>query len=593
MFQKNERLTYWHVLPQRVERTTRIKGGEGLIGGRGACELICSAGEASLLVDFHEEVVGGLELTVECTAAAHVTVIYEENADAAMRTEPYACSWYRQLRDEYDLEAGAHTLVSQGRRGFRFAGIFVRSEKNVRLSNVEAINGGWRVEKRGSFRCSDERLNRIWDISAATARACMQDFYEDGVKRDGLLWIGDYRLTFLAAWAAFGEAELARKSLLMIRDSQYECGGIPACAARGGGHQHDREDGIRYMPSIPWGLSRWVIPNYLADYICAIEEDIARTGDESILPDIMDSAEKTAKFMLTLTDMETPGTWWIDEYETKHDANNLRYTIHHDAKNNPKINIGSKGALLLEMLMALMALSKLAQRAKNDHLLVWSIWAIHKLDMHIEAHYCDAKTRQYTDKAHQNPSDVMGLTAVRAVLCGKKDERGMERLKRMIMPNIGFSMSWRIEAMMKAGYVHEALADMKSAWGKMLDADSLTCWERLDLPEMDATHYYDAPGSWCHGWTAGPAWELPKWIAGVHGEADCFKRVRIEPKMDTLDWAEATVPTPSGEIWVRAEKCAEGLRVTFDLPEGVEECTVCANGRSEMFKACGLHEVIF
>jgi len=126
----------------------------------------------------------------------------------------------------------------------------------------------------------------------------------------------------------------------------------------------------------------------------------------------------------------------------------------------------------------------------------------------------------------------------------------------------------------------------------MLDAGSLTCWERLDLPEMDATHYYDAPGSWCHGWTAGPAWQLPKWIAGVHGEEDGFKKIRIEPKLDTLSWAEAVVPVPKGEIWVRAEACEGGLRIAVDLPGCVEECTLRANGREVRIDSAGLHEAV-
>ena len=76
---------------------------------------------------------------------------------------------------------------------------------------------------------------------------------------------------------------------------------------------------------------------------------------------------------------------------------------------------------------------------------------------------------------------------------------------------------------MKAGLKKEALNDVRAAWGKMIDADSRTCWERLDLPINDATHYFDAKGSRCHGWTAGPAWLLPEWITGVHAEADGFE----------------------------------------------------------------------
>lgn len=592
MFEKNPRLTYHEVSVKNISRTTLVKSPDAFISGKGPAGLLCSLGEAGMLIDFREEVVGGLEVKIRCGAEAHAEIIYEEEPDGAMRREPFVCSWYRQPVDEYDLTEGEHTLISKGRRGFRYIGLFVKSEKDAELISVKAISGGWPVEKRGSFRCSDDRLNRIWDISAATVRACMQDFYEDGVKRDGLLWIGDYRIAFLAGWYAFGEKELAKRSLLMIRDSQLECGAIPACCAEGGGQQHDSESGISYMPGIPRNLGGWVILNYLADYLCGIDEYIVRTGDASILPDFIDSAEKTARFMLTLTDMETPGQWRIDEYETKRDERGLRYSIHHDCKNMPNMNIGSKGGVLMEMLCGMKALVRLAERAGKDELRAWAAEMAGKLDAHIEAHYHEAYFNQYTDLAKQKAPAVSQHVTMRAVLAGKEDKKGMERLQRMLIPNMSFAAAWRIEAMMRAGYVHEALRDMRSAWGKMLDHDSLTCWERLDVPEMNATHYYDAPGSYCHGWGASPAWQLPEWISGVHVTGDGFSEIVVAPNLDELDWAEATVPTPQGEIWTRAEKCADGIRVYVELPECVNKCIVRGRDGEETLTGAGAYSLL-
>ena len=590
MFEKNPRLTYWNVAPKSVERAALVRAPQAFMTENGITALLCSLGEASMLIDFKEEVVGGLVVRLRCAADTHVLIQYEEEPEAAIRREPYACTWYKEPQDEYDLPAGEHVIVSKGRRGFRYAALFVMGTENVELISVEAVNGGWPVRMRGSFRCSDERLNRIWDISAATVRACMQDFYEDGVKRDGLLWIGDYRIAFMAGWYAFGEAALARRSLLMIRDSQLECGAIPACCAEGGGHQHDRESGISYMPGIPKNLGGWVILNYLADYLCAIDEYIVRTGDLSILDETLESAEKTARFMLTLTDLETPGQWWIDEYEAKRDENGLRYSIHHDCKNMPNMNIGSKGGVLCEMLSGLKALIRLADRAQNAELKMWGEEMAGKLDNHIETYYHEAFFNQYTDLAKQKAPAVSQHVTMRAVLAGKEDKKGMERLARMLLPNMSFALAWRVEAMMRSGHVHEALRDIRAAWGKMLDADSLTCWERLDVPEMNATHYYDAPGSYCHGWGSSPAWQLPEWIVGVHPVKDGFEEICVEPNLDELEWAEACVPVPDGEITVRAEKSADGLKLLLDIPEGVRKCVVkWPDGSMETLEAAGAY----
>ena len=42
----------------------------------------------------------------------------------------------------------------------------------------------------------------------------------------------------------------------------------------------------------------------------------------------------------------------------------------------------------------------------------------------------------------------------------------------------------------------------------------------------------------------------------------------------TLEYAEATVPTPQGQIFARAERHGQEYKLFLQLPEGVENCTV-------------------
>ena len=575
MFERNPQLQYETVCPRRITECRLARNPLALLKDRGEATLLGSLGEASLLIDFDEEIVGGLEVTLSCTAPAHIRIDYEEEAELAKRRDPLGCSWYQLVFDEYELEAGEHTLVSKGRRGYRFINLSAVSEEDITIKKVTAITGSHPVKERGSFRCNDDRLNRIWDISAATAKACMQAFYEDGVKRDGLLWLGDYRIAFPAAYYLTGDSALARKSLLMMRDSGYECGGIPACAARGGGEQHHSESGISYMPRIPGdGQNKWIILNYMCDYIIGIEEYVRFTGDETILPEIMQSAEDAAKFLLTLIDLEAPGKWYIDDYKAKRDQYGFNYTILTDCTMNPKNCFESKGVFLLEYLMSLQSLSRLAKKSGNDALSAWADALSARLDEHIHAHYYDAVHGQYLDNKRQKFCDISQYPAPVAIMAGKEDPLGMERMMRSVMPALGFSMAWRIEAMFKKGFVHEAIRDISNAWGKMVDADSRTGWERLDVPEMNATHYYDALGSFCHGWMASPAFQLPQWIVGIKPTADGFRKISVAPNLDTLTYAEASVPTANGSIVARAEKNGKGYILYLDLPKDVESCEV-------------------
>ena len=575
MFEKNPDLAYTTVYPRRITSSRMAQTALSLVGAEGDAVLLGGFGEASVLFDFDCEVVGCLTVSISCEAPAHVRIDYEEEAELAQRRDPLACSWYKLVYDEYDLEPGRHTLISRGRRGFRFVSIGVTSEEDVMVHAVSAENGTHPVVQRGLFRCSDDRLNRIWDISAATAKACMQSFYEDGVKRDGLLWIGDYRVTFLSSYYLTGDASLARKSLLIIRDSQYECGALPACSARGGAEQHGPDKAISYMPNIPGdGQNKWCILNYMCDYILAIDEYVRLTGDRSILPEIMPSAVSAAKFLLTLTDLDTPGKWYIDDYLSKRDAYGLNYTILTDCTMNPKNCFSSKGGLLLQYLASLGALVSLSEKAEDTASAEWAKDVAARLDAHLIEHYYNAPHAQYLDQKRQKFCDISQYATPYAILAGKEDEIGMQRMMRSVMPALGFAMAWRIEVMFMKGFVREAIRDISSAWGKMLDADSRTCWERLDVPEMNATHYYDAIGSFCHGWTSSPAWQLPSWIVGIRAEDDGFRKVTVAPNLDLLDFAEATVPTPNGDITARVERDGKNYVLYLSLPASVEECTV-------------------
>lgn len=69
------------------------------------------------------------------------------------------------------------------------------------------------VPYRGSFRCSDARLNAIYDTAAYTCHLCLQNRLWDGIKRDRLVWIGDTHPEMLAIRTLFGREPLLEQSL--------------------------------------------------------------------------------------------------------------------------------------------------------------------------------------------------------------------------------------------------------------------------------------------------------------------------------------------------------------------------------------------
>ena len=142
------------------------------------------------------------------------------------------------------------------------------------------------------------------------------------------------------------------------------------------------------------------------------------------------------------------------------------------------------------------------------------------------------------------------------------------------------------------GRYDDALRLIREYWGRMIELGATTFWEdfnfedgknaaRIDeiVPEGKfdihadggAYCYVGLRHSFCHGWASGPTAWLSRHVLGIEPVEAGFKKVRIEPNLGDLDWAQGTFPTPYGVIEVRHEKKADGsVATSVKLPKGVK-----------------------
>jgi hypothetical protein len=152
---------------------------------------------------------------------------------------------------------------------------------------------------------------------------------------------------------------------------------------------------------------------------------------------------------------------------------------------------------------------------------------------------------------------------------------------------------YMIEALAQAGKYDEALNLISTYWGRMLDLGATSFWEdfnyndaknasRIDeLPSPDkfdihadggAYCYVGLRHSFCHGWASGPTAWLSQHVLGIEPLEPGFSKVKIEPHLGSLEWAEGTLPTPKGIIEVRHEQQPDGtIRSKVKLPRGVKQ----------------------
>lgn len=529
--------------------TACLSGGESLFSP--------AAGPASLVLDFGEELVGMLELTVEAEGTTTLELIEGEDLEEALLTkDPFPLEhWYHQPRDILSLPTGAQVARNQGRRAFRFVNLIVHGPGRLRLRRAQMILEHAPVAELGSFTCSDALLNDAWQISRRTIRLCMQGFYEDGIKRDGMLWIGDYRVEFLCAHYLFGDAALARRSLEMFAQCRHPNGSLSAVALLAGGHLYPR---ISYLGDLsqPGFLHQWVLDNYCADFVCSVWEYVLHTGDiafaTSLGPVVHGVLGFLAKVDLAVT--TSPKTFITDNQPDEKDWWGSRSALAYQIA-----AAFADGAKIADLLGE----KSLAESYRQQHLARLPQAAAAFGDPARAACRDDfpaTATRSWHAHAAAKLAGAITPAELRAIYPLLQSDASVRR------PMAGFMEFYLLQAWLEAGLVREAIDEMRSYYGQMLRSGATTTWEIVDRREPGIDHIVAAGRSHCHGWSAGPACLLPAKILGVTPTAPGYREVAILPALGDLAWAKGEIPTPHGIIRVNLTGPATG---EITLPVGI------------------------
>ncbi len=112
------------------------------------------------------------------------------------------------------------------RRSGRYLFVTLRNQtsdslllSDVTFRRLRLIESTYPVNAVGSFRCSDERLTRIWEIAARTLKLCMEDTFTDCPLYEQTLWVGDARNESVFAYPVFGATDIARRCARLAAQS--------------------------------------------------------------------------------------------------------------------------------------------------------------------------------------------------------------------------------------------------------------------------------------------------------------------------------------------------------------------------------------
>ena len=198
--------------------------GQADLANQNMCVLKSTAtAHPAILFDFGKELHGGLQLVTGMYKSGKPGKLRvrlgESGSEAMSDIEPSKKATNDHAVRDMVVEVPWLGKLEVGNTGFRFVRIdLVDDNTDLQLKEVRAIFVYRDLPYLGSFKCSDELLNKIWLTGAYTVHLNMQDYLWDGIKRDRLVWIGDMHPETSTISAVFGYNEVVPRSLDLSRD---------------------------------------------------------------------------------------------------------------------------------------------------------------------------------------------------------------------------------------------------------------------------------------------------------------------------------------------------------------------------------------
>ena len=490
---------------------------------------------AYVLLDFGAEFSGGAKIITElCIGETYpsVRLTFGESAGEAMSEIGEKGAKNDHSTRDMTVTLSCFSDMEFAQTGYRFLKLELLSkDSEIHIKSILGVFTYRDIEYKGSFECSDKKLNDIYNVAAYTCHLNMQDMLWDGIKRDRLVWIGDMHPEMLTIKTVFGD---------------------DSCI----------EEGLAYsvlkspLPNYPNGMvtyAMWWLIICRDWYMCTGNTDFIFSHKEYI--------SSLLKQLCALVDDN--GTDSLSQYDTG-------YFLDWPTFGKEEAKPGVRALFSL----ALSAGSELTKILNNEELSLECVEKIEALKGNVSENR-DAKV------------SVAFMTLAEHI----SEENALPFLLSDGAKGMSTFMSYYIlSAMSKAGKTNEALKILREYYGAMLDAGATTFWEDFSLDwvregaKLDSLDKeYDIHGdngahcyigfrhSLCHGWSSAPTAFLAEQVLGIKITKPGFKAVKIEPELGELTYARGTYPTPYGIISVSHTKKSDGsISSDISLPEGIE-----------------------
>lgn len=495
----------------------------------------------ALIYDFGQNFAGVVRLTVTGKRGQKITIRHSEvlNPDGTLNT---AFLRTAKATATYICKDGKQTWSPRlTYMGFRYISVEGVREEDVQVTGVMLYSD---IQQTGSFRCSNEMLNRLQENIVRSAKSNFMDIPTDCPQRDErMAWMNDATVRFEETPYNFDVSRIFPKIMLDIHNEQRAEGQFACCS-----------------PYIYGGLPADPV---CSSYLMAGKQALMHCGELNAVDELFDGMAAWEDFLLShspdgTVDYSYYGDWAAPGYACIG---------------------GEEGATNAETPGVLMStgysyfncvtLADFARRTGRH--------AAESKYRAAAARVRDAFLAKWFDPATARvATGSMGAQAF-ALWLGilpPESEAAAARLMRDDLVNRDYRFTtgnlctrYLLDMLAKFGYADEAYTlltrDTYPSFGFMIQNEATTVWERFELkknPNMNSHNHpmYGAVGSWFY-----------QYLAGITPTAPGFAEMTIKPVFPSaLLSAHAVVDTVMGEVSVRWAKRYGKLFLFVQLPFG-------------------------
>jgi hypothetical protein len=505
--------------------------------------------DGAVLVDFGQETTGFVKLK-NLSGSGNVTLYYGESKEEALSEQG------AETLDRFTLADHHGDFTAPTSRAMRYVNI--RFDKglrvgdmrvdDMRVDDVALMYEYLPVAHRGTFKSSDDELNKIWDVAQRTLELNTREFFIDGVKRDHWVWSGDAVQTYLMNYYTFFDSDTVKRTTWALRGAD------------------------------PVDMHINTILDYSLYWFIGIRDYYQYTGDVDFVKSVYPRMTTLMDFVLARRNANgmlegLPGDW-----------------VFVDWADMPKD--GELAVVQLLFARSLEAMADCAALAHDDAKAATYRQLAADLRTKIMAAFWDPQRQLFVHGRKDGKTNplVTRHPNMFALMFGYLDDAQAAAVRRNVLtsdtvPKITtpYMRFYELAALAESGQQRYVTGQIKAYWGGMLRAGATCFWEQYDPKVEGAARYamYGKPFgmSLCHAWGASPLYLLGKYYLGVKPTAPGYGAYVVEPDLGGLAWIAGTVPTPHGDIAVHAD--AATIRVTAVPGQGVLRFTSATPPRSD------------